>query len=329
MKLFASKFYQTLVLNVATIVAIVVGLYQFAIRAFKENQGSEKTRKVIQTVLQFINAIVTQLQAVVDTDVPVVKVAQKTTKRRWDLIYYIRTWEKHMILLTVNDHGCVYTLAQEDGDELYYAPIYTNGTVNLEEFAPVDIDQIDMDQMEVFDIMRRLKLMSEVWQLGKWHKGGCNAPQTLIFYIRTWNTTQMSVTFQANYKEVFATATVEKIEQLVEDNYDLDDILEFIDNNSEDDFVSFYEDYVKVGENIGYDVVDAFVNFHGSMSYVENVEDAYHGTYYDEETFAEEYYNEIYGEVPAFLVVDWEATWKQSLTYDFDFVERYVFSSNF
>jgi hypothetical protein len=67
-----------------------------------------------------------------------------------------------MILLTVNDHGCVYTLAQEDGDELYYAPIYTNGTVNLEEFAPVDIDQIDMDQMEVFDIMRRLKLMSEV-----------------------------------------------------------------------------------------------------------------------------------------------------------------------
>lgn len=67
-----------------------------------------------------------------------------------------------MILLTVNDHGCVYTLAQEDGDELYYAPIYTNGTVNLEEFAPVDMDEIDMDQMEIFDIMRRLKLMSEV-----------------------------------------------------------------------------------------------------------------------------------------------------------------------
>ena len=82
MKLFASKFYQTLVLNVATIAAIVVGLYQFAVRAYDENQGSEKTRKVIQTVLQFVNAIVTQLQAVVDTDVPVVKVAHKTTKRR-------------------------------------------------------------------------------------------------------------------------------------------------------------------------------------------------------------------------------------------------------
>jgi len=82
MNLFASKFYQTLVLNVATIAAIVVGLYQFAVRAYDENQGPEKTRKVIQTVLQFVNAIVTQLQAVVDTDVPVVKVAHKTTKRR-------------------------------------------------------------------------------------------------------------------------------------------------------------------------------------------------------------------------------------------------------
>ena len=67
-----------------------------------------------------------------------------------------------MIFLTATDHGCVYTLSQEDGDELYYAPIYTNGTVNLEEFAPVDLDAADMDQMEIFDIMRRLKLMSEV-----------------------------------------------------------------------------------------------------------------------------------------------------------------------
>ena len=139
----------------------------------------------------------------------------------------------------------------------------------------------------------------------------------------------MSVTFQANYKEVFATETVEKIEQLVEDNYDLDDILEFVDQNSEADLVCYYEQYCTAGENIGYDVVDAFVKYHGDMGYVENVEDAFRGVYYNEETFAEEYYNEIYGEVPAFLVVDWEATWKMSLTYDFDFIDGYVFSSDF
>ena len=139
----------------------------------------------------------------------------------------------------------------------------------------------------------------------------------------------MSITMTANYKEVFKQETVEKIEQLVEDNYDLDDILEFVDQNSEADFISYYEQYCTVGENIGYDVVDAFVKYHGDMSYVENVEDAFRGVYYDEATFAEEYYSEIYGELPAFLVIDWEQTWKQSLTYDFDFVDGYVFSSSF
>ena len=51
----------------------------------------------------------------------------------------------------------------------------------------------------------------------------------------------MSVTLQVNYKEVFAIETVEKIEELIEDNYDLDDILEFVDNNSEADLVVYYE----------------------------------------------------------------------------------------
>jgi len=67
-----------------------------------------------------------------------------------------------MILLTYPDHGCVYTLSQEDGDELYYAPIYANGNVNLEEFAPVDLDRADMDEMELFDIRNRLQKLVEV-----------------------------------------------------------------------------------------------------------------------------------------------------------------------
>ena len=139
---------------------------------------------------------------------------------------------------------------------------------------------------------------------------------------------QMPVTLQANYKEIFATETVEKIDELIEDNYDLDDILEFVDANSEAALLEYYEDYCTAGENIGYDVVDAFVKYHG-MSYVENVEDAYQGIYNDEATFAEEYYENVYGEVPGFLVVDWDATWNSSLRYDFDFVNGYVFSSNF
>ena len=139
----------------------------------------------------------------------------------------------------------------------------------------------------------------------------------------------MSVTLQVNYKEIFATKTVEKIDELLEDNYDLDDILEFVDQNSEADLVAHYEEYCTAGENIGYDVVDAFVKYHG-MSYIENVEEAFQGIYRDEATFAEEYYENVYGDnIPAFVVVDWEATWQSSLYYDFDFIDGYVFSSNF
>jgi len=67
-----------------------------------------------------------------------------------------------MIFLTVADHGCVYTLSQEDGDELYFAPIYKNGNINLEEFAPVDLDAADMDEMELFDIRNRLVALCQV-----------------------------------------------------------------------------------------------------------------------------------------------------------------------
>ena len=139
----------------------------------------------------------------------------------------------------------------------------------------------------------------------------------------------MSITLTANYKEVLEPKTVEFIEEnCIEGQYDLDDALEFINQHSETDFVLFYDEYISAGEKIGYDVVDAFINYHG-VSYAEHAEDAYRGVYDDGATFAEEYYSEIYGDVPSFLVVDWEATWDQSLSYDFDFIDGYVFSCSF
>ena len=139
----------------------------------------------------------------------------------------------------------------------------------------------------------------------------------------------MTITMTANYKEVLKLETVEFIEEnCVEGEYDLDDALKFIDEHNEADFVAYYDEYIRVGEILGYDVVDAFIEYHGGVSYVEHVEDAYRGVYSSEAEFAEEYYSDI-GEVDAFLVVDWEATWKSSLYYDFDFVNGYVFSSSF
>ena len=137
----------------------------------------------------------------------------------------------------------------------------------------------------------------------------------------------MTITLTANYKEVLKPQTVEFIE---EGEYDLDDALKFIDDYNEDAFVAYYDEYVRTGESIGYDVVDTFIDHHGDVSYVEHVEEAYYGVYNSGADFAEEYYSEnMYNDLPVDLVIDWEATWKQNLYYDFDFVDGYVFSSSF
>ena len=85
MKLFTDKFIQTLFFNVATISAIVVGIVQFGIRAYNENNGNEKVRKVMQTVLTFVDTLVEHGKVYFadpePTTVPVLKVARKRTKR--------------------------------------------------------------------------------------------------------------------------------------------------------------------------------------------------------------------------------------------------------
>ena len=58
-----------------------------------------------------------------------------------------------MLILHKEDHGAVYTL-DEDND-LMYAPIYTDNTINLNEFDYVDMDRCD-DEYEVLDIQNEL-----------------------------------------------------------------------------------------------------------------------------------------------------------------------------
>ncbi len=52
------KFVDTLVRNIATISAIVVGVIQFLIRAFNENNGREKVRVATLQVLKFVGTLI-------------------------------------------------------------------------------------------------------------------------------------------------------------------------------------------------------------------------------------------------------------------------------
>ena len=120
----------------------------------------------------------------------------------------------------------------------------------------------------------------------------------------------MSVPFTMSYKEVYSQETVDKIEELLEDSYALEDIVEFIDTNSEADFRTYYEDYVVVGEEYSYDAVDAFIEEFGLQSFTQsNFKDSYLGQYDSKADYAEQYTSDVYCvELPSFVEVDWEAT---------------------
>ena len=141
------------------------------------------------------------------------------------------------------------------------------------------------------------------------------------FYHYLSSNKQMSITLTANYKEVLAADTVEKIEELIDENYALDDMLEFIDTYNEMDFVNYYEEYVRCGEAIGYDAVDALIGEMGCVSDIEGCDERYRGNYESTADFAEEFYNEI-SDVPSALVIDWEATYDSSLRYDYTACEK-------
>ena len=98
----------------------------------------------------------------------------------------------------------------------------------------------------------------------------------------------MTVTLTASYRDMLAATTVEKIDELLDENYALDDMLEFIDERNETNFVAYYEEYVR----------------------------CYRGCYHDEADLAEDFYNETMN-VPDGLVIDWQATYDRNLRYDF------------
>jgi hypothetical protein len=80
-------FVDTLVKNIATISAIVVGISQFLIRAFNENDGANKVRKFINQTLFLVNRSTSTVYQLVNAnalpieDVKVTKTNKRTASK--------------------------------------------------------------------------------------------------------------------------------------------------------------------------------------------------------------------------------------------------------
>lgn len=83
--------------------------------------------------------------------------------------------------------------------------------------------------------------------------------------------------------------------------------------------IGFYSDYADAVNDYSQDVVDAFVKYFG-ITDISDFSESYVGVYESEEDFAEEYMSDM-ERIPTFIVVDWQATWEQSLAYDYTFCD--------
>lgn len=137
----------------------------------------------------------------------------------------------------------------------------------------------------------------------------------------------MAVTLTTNFREVLAPETVEKIDGFLESQYAIEDILTFIDENSEEDFRRYYEDYVDLGEIHGYGPVDAFVELN-RLADLDDFENAYFGEYDSPEQMAEDYI-ETYESLPYYVVVDYSATAEYLLDHDIDQVGDFYFRCHY
>jgi len=139
----------------------------------------------------------------------------------------------------------------------------------------------------------------------------------------------MSVTFTTNYKEVLAAQTIDKIAELCDDNqYSLEDALKFIDKHSEEEFCDYYEEYVELGEEYGYDAVDAFLKECGNPYDLKCFESAYLGEYNTPEKFAEEFCSDEVDRL-FYIVPDWEATAQYLLDHTVDRYGDFYFNCSY
>ena len=114
--------------------------------------------------------------------------------------------------------------------------------------------------------------------------------------------------------------------------WEYNDMCDFIENHSEEEFVDHYETYNRLCEDYGQNLVDEFIEDF-DVSTIENFEDMYQGEYESGADFAEQLCQDcgyITRELPSWIEIDWQATWDKALSYDYvELSDGHIFNANY
>ena len=112
--------------------------------------------------------------------------------------------------------------------------------------------------------------------------------------------------------------------------WEYNDMCDFIENHSEEEFVDHYETYNRLCEDFGQNLVDEFIEDF-DVSTIENFEDMYQGQYNSGADFAEQLAIDC-GMVStgiSWVEIDWEKSW-DNLSYDYTEIGNgYIFCDNY
>ena len=114
--------------------------------------------------------------------------------------------------------------------------------------------------------------------------------------------------------------------------WEYNDMCNFIENHSEEEFVDHYETYNRLCEDYGQNLVDEFAeNF--DVDSVDHFEDIYQGQYNSGADFAEQIATDcgyITRDLPSWIEIDWQKTWDNALSYDYtELIGGHIFNNNY
>ena len=122
------------------------------------------------------------------------------------------------------------------------------------------------------------------------------------------------------------------IEEFLENSFgwDEDELVDFVERFGETYFLTYFEEYADMVDDIGNDVVEAFLeNF--DIADVSSCRDAYQGQYESGAEFAEQLAIdccEVPRDMSGWIEIDWEKSW-DNLDYDYVICDNgYVFSQH-
>ena len=114
-------------------------------------------------------------------------------------------------------------------------------------------------------------------------------------------------------------------------DWEYNEMCEFIENHSEEDFREHYETYNRLCDDYDKNLVDEFIENYDTET-IEHFEDMYQGQYDSGAEFAEQIATDcgyVTRELPYWIEIDWQKTWDNALSHDYTQIGYAIFNDSY